>query len=155
MRIYRLTASRYVESAFSGEDTRRIGGRWTPVGRCAVHAAGSIALAVLETLVHVDASVMPAHRVIAVDVPETMPVTTIAVGELPNDWRRTPPPSMLRELGKAWLDAGETALMQVPSVIVPEEPNFLLNPLHADFSRLLIHPPAPFEIDRRLFAPSS
>ena len=155
MRIWRLTASRYVDSAFSGEGTRRIGGRWTPVGYCAVHAAGSIALAVLETLVHVNATVMPAHRVIAVDVPESMSVTTITVGELPGDWRRIPPPSMLGELGKAWLDAGETALMRVPSVIVPEEPNFLINPLHADFSRLEIHPPAPFEIDRRLFAPSS
>ena len=98
---------------------------------------------------------MPAHRVIAVDVPETIPVTTIAVGDLPNDWRRTPPPSTLRQLGKVWFDAGETALMQVPSVIVPEEPNFLINPLHADFSRLVIHPPAPFEFDRRLFAPFS
>ena len=98
---------------------------------------------------------MPAHRVIAVDVPETMPVTTIVVGELPNDWRRTPPPSMLRELGKAWLDAGETGLMQVPSVLVPEESNYLVNPRHADFSQLVIHPPAPFEIDRRLFDPSS
>ena len=97
---------------------------------------------------------MPAHRVIAVDVPETMPVTTIAVGELPDNWRHTPLPLMLRELGKAWLDAGDTALMQVPSVIVPEEPNFLISPLHADFSRLVIHPPAPFEIDRRLLGPS-
>ena len=132
-----------------------MGGRWTPVGYSAVHAAGSIALAVLETLVHVDACVMPAHRAIAVDVPEDVPVTTIAVGELPDDWRRTPPPATLRELGKDWLDSGETALMQVPSVIVPEEPNYLVNPLHADFSRLVIHPPAPFEIDRRLFAPSS
>ena len=154
MRIYRLTASRYVDTAFSGEGTRRVGGRWTPVGYCAVHAAGSIALAMLETLVHVDASVMPAHRVIAVDVPETMPVTTIAVEELPDNWRHTPPPLMLMELGKAWLDAGDTALTQVPSVIVPEEPNFLINPLHADFSRLVIHPPAPFEIDRRLLGPS-
>lgn len=155
MRIYRLTASRYVDTAFSGEGTRRVGGRWTPVGYCAVHAAGSIALAVLETLVHVDASVMPAHRVIAVDVPEDVPVTTVPVADLPVNWRYTPPPSVLRDLGKAWLDAGDTALMQVPSVIVPEEPNYLVNPLHADFSRLVIHPPAPFEIDRRLFAPSS
>ena len=154
MRIYRLAASRYVDTAFSGEGTRRVGGRWTPVGYRAVHAAGSIALAVLETLVHVDASVMPAHRVIAVDVPEDIPVTTIAVGELPDDWRRTPPPTRLKELGKAWLDAGETALMQVPSAIVPEEPDFLINPMHVGFSRLVIHPPAPFGIDRRLFAPS-
>ena len=155
MRIYRLTASRYVDTAFSGEGTRRVGGRWTPIGYCAVHTAGSIALAVLETLVHVDASVMPAHRVIAVDVPEDIPVTTVAVGELPDDWRRTPAPAMLRELGKAWLDAGETVLMQVRSVIVPDEPHYLVNPVHADFSRLVIHPPARFEIDRRLFTPTS
>ena len=154
MRVYRLTASRYADAAFSGEGARRVGGRWTPVGYPVVHTSNSIALAVLETLVHVDASVMPVHRVIAVDVPESIPVTTITVADLPNDWRRTPPPSRLRELGKAWLDAGEVALMRVPSVIVPEEPNYLINPRHADFSRLAIHPPAPFEIDRRFFAPS-
>ena len=155
MRIYRLTASRYVGTAFSGEGTRRVGGRWTPAGYRVVHAASSIALAALETLVHVDPSVMPAHRVIAVDVPEAIPVTTIAVADLPDDWRRTPLSSNLRKIGKAWLDAGETALMQVPSVIVPEEPNYLVNPLHADFTQLVIHAPAPFEIDRRLFRPSS
>ena len=75
MRIYRLTASRYVATAFSGEGTRRVGGRWVPVGYPIVHASTSIALAVLETLVHVDSSVMPAHRVIAVDIPEAVPVT--------------------------------------------------------------------------------
>ena len=154
MRIYRLTASRYVATAFSGEGTRRVGGRWTPVGYPVAHTSISIALAVLETLVHVDPSVMPAHRVIAVDIPEAIPVTATSIADLPDDWRRTPPPSRLRELGKAWLDAGETALLRVPSVIVPEEPNYLINPRHADFLRLVIHPPAPFEIDRRLFAPS-
>ena len=155
MRIYRLTVSRYVDAAFSGEGARRIGGRWTPAGYRVVHTASSIALAVLETLVHVDASVMPTHRVIPVDVPEDIPVTAIAVADLPSDWRRTPPSLRLREIGKAWLDAGETALMQVPSVIVPEESNYLVNPLHSDFAQLAIHVPAPFEIDRRLFGPTS
>ena len=155
MRIWRLTASRYVDTAFSGEGTRRVGGRWTPAGYRVVHAASSIALAVLETLVHVDPSVMPAHRVIPVDIPEAVPVTTVAVADLPDHWRRTPPSPSLRKIGKAWLDAGETAVMQVPSAIVPEESNYLVNPLHADFARLAIHAPAPFEIDRRLFRPSS
>jgi len=154
MRIYRLTALRYVDAAFSGEGARRVGGRWTPIGYPVVHAASSIALAVLETLVHVDPSVMPAHRVIAVDVPDAIPITSISMADLPDDWRSTPPSATLRDLGKAWLDAGETALMQVPSVIVPEESNCLVNPLHADFSRLAISSPAPFKIDRRLFRPS-
>ena len=155
MRIWRLTALRYVDTAFSGEGARRVGGRWTPPGYRVVHAASSIALAVLETLVHVDPSVMPAHRVIPVDIPEAIPVTTVAMADLPDDWRRTPPSLNSRQIGKVWLDAGETALMQVPSVIVPEEPNYLVNPLHADFTQLVIHAPAPFEIDRRLFRPSS
>ena len=81
-------------------------------------------------------------------------MTAIAVADLPNDWRRTPPSLKLREIGKAWLAAGETALMQVPSVIVPEEPNYLVNPLHPDFAQLAIRLPAPFEIDRRLFGPT-
>ena len=131
------------------------GGGGRPPATVSSMRVGSIALAVLQTLAHVDPSVMPAHRVIPVDVPEAIPVTTIAVADLPNDWRRTPPSSNLRKIGKDWLDAGETALMQVPSVIVPEESSYLVNPLHADFTRLAIRAPAPFEIDRRLFRPSS
>ena len=94
---------------------------------------------------------MPSHDVIAVDVPDELPVDVVSAATLPDDWRRTPPPSALQDLGRAWLDADHTAVLRVPSAIVPLEVNYLLNPQHADFKRLLIHGPAPFRIDKRLF----
>ena len=153
MRIYRLTLSRRAQAgtALSGEGARRVGGRWTPVGRPVVHASASIALAVLETLVHTAVDSIPSHHVIAVDVPGDVAVDVLPAATLPGGWRRTPPPSALQELGRVWLDVSRTAILQVPSAIVPLEFNYLLNPDHGDFKRLLIREPAPFRIDKRLF----
>ncbi len=153
MRIYRLTLPPYVATAFSGEGARRVGGRWTPAGRPVVHTSASVALAVLETLVHTAVNSIPSQRVIAVDVPDTLPLETVAVADLPDDWRRSPPPPALPNIGRTWLDAGRTAILRAPSAIVPLEFNYLLNPRHPDFGRFRIHEPDPFEIDKRLFAP--
>lgn len=116
-----------------------------------MYASDSVALAVLETLVHASGSVAPAHRVIAVDIPDSLTVTTVEVSMLPAGWRHTPAPAALRVIGRDWIEAAETAVLRVPSAIVPSESNFLLNPLHADFPRLAVHPPEPFEVDMRLF----
>ena len=121
------------------------------MGHPAVYTSESIALAMLETLVHAPAPVAPAHRVIAVDVPSSVAMTTVEAATLPEGWRGSPAPASLQAKGLAWLDARETAILKVPSAIVPPESNFLLNPLHEDFQNLVVHPPAPFEIDVRLF----
>ena len=154
MRVYRLTLPRYADTAFSGEGARRVGGRWTPVGRPAVHTSATASLAVLETLVHTLVSSMPSQRVIAVDVPDALPVAIVDTASLLDDWRRVPPPPALQDIGRAWLDGGRTAILQAPSAIVPSEFNYLLNPRHADFERLRIHEPEPFEIDKRLYRPA-
>ena len=150
MILYRLTLAKYVETAFSGEGSRRVGGRWTPAGSPAVSTASSIALTVLETLVHVDSAIMPKHLVIRVDVPDSINITSFTSGELPNDWRETPAPAALQHIGRDWLDAGETALLQIPSVVFPKENNVIINPLHPDFKTLRIGEPDSFSIDARL-----
>ncbi len=154
MRVYRLTLPRYAGTAFSGEGARRVGGRWTPVGRPVVHTSGNVSLAVLETLVHTAVNSMPSQRLIAVDVPESLPVEVIDATDLPDDWRRTPAPTSLQDIGRAWLGAARTAVLQAPSVIVPIEFNYLLNPRHPDFERLRVHAPEPFPIDKRLLGPA-
>ncbi len=150
MIVFRLTLAKYVDTAFTGEGARRVGSRWTPIGYPAVYAASSVALAVLETLVHADLSVMPSHRVIQVDIPDTLAITTIEDPTLPLNWRETPPAAALQSIGKAWLDAAETAVLKVPSVIVPQEFNYLLNPGHPDFKQLSIGTGSTFDIDPRL-----
>ncbi len=153
MRVYRLTLPRYADTAFSGEGAQRVGGRWTPVGRPVVYTSATVSLAVLETLVHTTVNSMPSQRVIAVDVPDTLPVDTVDTSCPPDNWRRSPAPPSLQNIGRAWLDGGHTAILQAPSAIVPLEFNYLLNPRHADFGLLRIHEPEPFKIDKRLYRP--
>ena len=150
MILYRLTLAKYVETAFSGEGSRRVGGRWTPVGFPAVYTASSIALTVLETLVHVDSAIMPKHLVIRVDVPDVIRFTSFSAIDLPRNWRETPAPASLQHIGRDWLESGETALLQIPSVVVPQENNIIINPLHTDFQKLDIGEPDSFSIDARL-----
>ena len=150
MILYRLTLAKYVDAAFSGEGARRVGGRWTPAGFPAVYTASSIALTVLETLVHVDSSIMPKHLVIRVDVADDINVTSFTANDLPENWRETPAPAALQQIGRDWLEAGETALLQIPSVVVPQENNVIINPFHADFQKLKIGKPDSFSIDARL-----
>lgn len=150
MILYRLTLAKYVDTAFSGEGSRRVGGRWTPAGYPAVYTASSIALTVLETLVHVDSAIMPKHLVIRVDVPDAVDITSLTASDLPADWRETPAPAALQQIGRGWLDANETALLRIPSVVVPQENNVIINPLHADFQQFQIGEPDSFTIDGRL-----
>lgn len=95
---------------------------------------------------------MPSHRVIAVDVPDVVPVATAEVASLPDDWRRTPPPPALQQIGGTWLEAAHSAVLRVPSAIVPIEFNYLLNPRHPAFADLRIQEPEWFDIDKRLLA---
>lgn len=150
MLIHRLAHSKYVDTAFSGEGARRVGGRWSPTGYAAVYTASSISLTILETLVHSDRSVMPSHHTITVEVPDSLPITLVNIEDLPNDWRDNPAPAALKGFGKSWIEAAETAILQVPSAIVPQEANYLLNPFHAGFEEMVIHDAELFEIDRRL-----
>lgn len=150
MKLYRLTLTRYADTAFSGEGARRVGSRWTPPGYPAVYTSSSIALTVLETLVHTDSSVMPTHQVISVAVPSKLAITAIELNQLPEEWRATPSPETLQTIGREWLDSANTVILQVPSVIVSLESNYVLNPLHKDFKKLIISPPKSFIIDTRL-----
>ena len=86
---------------------------------------------------------------IAVDVPEAIGIEEVQIAELPSGWRRWSAPK-LQAFGEKWLKDGYAAVLRVPSVVVPLEYNYLLNPCHRDFGRLYADDPEPFEIDKRL-----
>lgn len=77
-------------------------------------------------------------------------VTSPERGDLPRGWRNSPPPVTVQELGDRWLEAGRSAVLRVPSVIVPTEWNYLLDPMHADFGRIVIGPKRAVQFDPRL-----
>lgn len=108
-------------------------------------------MAALEILVHVSRGTAPAHVAIALDVPAELMLHAETIATLPPDWRDTEAPRSTQALGDAWLDAGATALLRVPSVLIPEEFNVILTPRHPDAVRIKQVSTVPFVFDPRLF----
>jgi RES domain-containing protein len=150
VRVWRIASAAH--AAFDGEGARRYGSRWTPRGVPAAFTSATLSLAALERFVHMDADLEPADLVaIAVDLDDDVPIETVEVGSLPADWRAFPPPPALTRIGEEWFRASRTAVLSVPSVVIPQERNFVLNPAHAAFSKLAIGRPEPFSFDPRMW----
>lgn len=90
---------------------------------------------------------------IPADIPDTVEITRIRPSDLPREWRNLPRPRALADLGSRWAVARKTAVLAVPSAIVPQELNYLLNPLHPHFKRVRIGRPDRFSFDPRLRKP--
>ena len=149
---WRLTKTRYLATAWDGEGARRTGGRWNSVGTAVVYTSGTLSLALVETLVHLPSGILPAYSAQPVEFDEAM-LAVLTVSDLPDDWRADPPPPSTRAVGDEWVRAKESAVLRVPSVVVPLESNYVFNPRHPDFSRVTIGPPLPFPFDPRLPLP--
>ncbi len=144
--------SRFAPTAFDGEGARRHAGRWNSEGTPVVYTASTVSLAALELLVHADVEEMPpGYAAIPVDFPNTLPIEALEIPQLPRHWRAVAPyPRECQALGDAWVASRRTAVLTVPSVVVPMERNFLLNPAHRDFRKLAIGKPRKFAFDERL-----
>ena len=147
--VWRITTARFAQTAFSGEGARLYGGRWNPKGWEVVYTAESQSLALLELMVQDDP--LRAHYVlIPAQLPADLPETRIDVNQLPDDWRTIDARDVLQALGLAWLEGGQTAVLNVPSAVVPAERNLLINPRHPDFSRIVIGEAQSLQTDTRL-----
>lgn len=151
MRVWRICRAPYAADALAGRGGLVTSGRWHTRGKPIVYTAQSLALAALEVLVHVDKLTVPPDLVqVEVDVPDDLLIERLDVAKLPRDWRRYPAPAMLRRLGDAWLAAGATPVLRVPSSVITEESNFLLNPAHPDAVRITVMGTRRFAYDARL-----
>jgi RES domain-containing protein len=147
---WRIVKRRRAGRAFTGEGARLYGGRWNSAGVAVVYTAGSQSLAALEMLVHLDASeLLESYVVFEVGMDESL-VMKVEPWQLPRDWRADPPPRKAQQVGDAWVSEGASPVLQLRSAILPAEHNFLLNPRHPDFAKLVIGKPAPFRFDPRL-----
>jgi RES domain-containing protein len=130
-----VDAPGYLADDLSGKGAETTGGRWNAVGRPAVYAATSRALACLETVVHLNSGGLPLNRYL-VEIVIPAPVWNAAQSHgptsLPVGWDADPASRTSVDFGTQWLQAKTSALLIVPSVIVPEEANILINPLHPD-----------------------
>lgn len=147
---WRITKQKHAKSAFTGEGAKLYGGRWNNRGRLVVYTAESRALALTEILVHLEsAAVLSSYIVFQVEIDESF-IAHLDRGALPKNWTSEPAPKRLQTLGDKWLASGNSVALRVPSAIITGEFNYLLNPLHPDFSKLLIRGPERFPIDKRL-----
>ena len=151
MQLWRIVLATH--AAFDGEGARRYGSRWTPKGLAVVYASATLSLAALERFVHTDPDLEPADLLaVRVDVDDGIAIDAVDVKHLPADWRHYPAPEALGRFGAGWLAASRSALLSVPSAVIPHERNYLLNPAHADFPRLVRGRPEPFSFDPRMWA---
>ncbi len=152
MRVWRICRSRHAATAFSGEGARRFSGRWHPAGVPVVYSSLSLSLAALETFVHLDLSVMPDDLV---SVAATLPLDAdrcehVELTSLPSDWKRPNHPA-LQEIGAEWVRSGRSLALMVPSAVIEDEWNVLINPGHSAATEIRIDSPKAFRFDARMF----
>ena len=147
---WRITKRKHGRTAFTGEGARLYGGRWNTPGVAMVYAAETQSLAALEMLVHLDVPALLDRYVLLEVGIEPALILQLDLKEWPRDWRESPSPGRLRDIGDAWIEAGKSVAFRVPSALVPHEGNILLNPKHPDFGRLRVGRPVPFRFDPRL-----
>jgi RES domain-containing protein len=147
---WRVVHPMYVDDAFSGEGPRRRGGRWNGPGTAIVYTASSVSLATLELIVHNQRTMrLPAYVLFACSFPEAI-IESVSVDRLPANWRNYPAPAELAQIGDDWLRNTASAVLRVPSAVIEEEVNYLLNPEHRDFRSVDIGQRRPFKLDLRL-----
>ena len=150
MEVFRL--ARYARRHdLSGHGAYLYGGRWNLPGRALLYTAEQRAMALLETLVHLPVEDLPDDMyLLTLDVPDECSRQVITPADLPPDWQRLSLPQPTATIGHAWLQAGSSLALQVPSVVMPQERNLLLNPAHLEFTRVRLLDAQPFHFDERL-----
>jgi RES domain-containing protein len=145
--VYRICKAKY--PANDGEGARRTGGRWNHKGAAMLYCAATASLCALEVLAH--SALLPADMIVVqARIPNSLTIQTVEESDLPSSWSSPKVSKKTQDLGTDWIRTGATAVLSVPSVIVPSERNYLLNPAHPDFARIRFFVPRPFAFDRRL-----
>jgi RES domain-containing protein len=148
MLLYRITNAKYAND-LSGNGARLYGGRWNSEGRAMVYLASSRSLAVLESLAHLSPTNLPDDIfMLIIEVADDF--MEVNIKTLPDNWNEYPEPNILKQIGNSLLQKNEHLLLKVPSAIVKEEFNYLMNPLHPKAMEVTIISKSPFLFDRRL-----
>ncbi len=150
MHVWRLVKTKYAATPFDGERARLYGARWNSPGNRVAYASSNSALAVLEVLVHMTGGgSLPGYSIVCASLPDSL-VDVIDSADLPGNWDSDPVPPELQSVGDAWLASARSLALQVPSALVRDSYNFLINPEHGDFGRVTIISSEPFDFNRRL-----
>ncbi|MBC7946431.1 MAG: RES family NAD+ phosphorylase [Chitinophagaceae bacterium] len=148
MIVYRFAAAKYSRD-ISGEGSRLFGGRWNSKGNAVLYTSITISLSLLEMLIHSSSyDEIKANVLVTIDVPELHP-GKIPVAGLTKNWQSDI--DYCRYIGDAFITEKQSLLLKVPSVIVPEEHNLLINPAHPAFKKVKVLSAKKFAFDTRMF----
>lgn len=151
MKIYRLSKRKYAED-LSGTGARLNGGRWNSRSNEALYTAEHISLAKLEVAVHLNLDLIPDdYCLVEIDLPDDSKIKTLKVSELPKHWDCIPYAKATQLIGDSFLSETQFLALKVPSAIVHQEHNIILNPNHPDYNTVQISKIEAFQFDSRLF----
>lgn len=153
MRVYRIEREKYLETALKGIGASMSKGfRWNSFNTKLVYTAESRALALLEVSVHLDLSEdLPNDRYfVEISIPDHTPILEVKIEDLPADWNAKPPTFATQVIGDDFVFQNEAAVLKVPSSIVPQEFNYLINPAHPHSKRIKIVSKTIMSSDSRL-----
>lgn len=147
--VWRMTTAKHVDAALSGEGARLYAGRWNPKGVPMVYTAESQSLATLELLVQ-DGRLLANYAMIPVTLPSRMKIERLDLKDLAADWWKPESREETQLIGADWCRRGSSAVLAVSSAVIQSEVNYLLNPLHPSFSKIVIGEAQEFMTDMRL-----
>lgn len=141
MIVYRIEREKYLDITLQGIGTSMSKGyRWNSFNTRLIYTAESRALATLEVSVHLDLSEdLPIDRFyVEIEIPDNITILEVNLEDLPDDWNAKPPTITTQTIGDDFVNYNEAAILKVPSSIVPQEFNYLINPNHNDASQIKI-----------------
>jgi len=139
MELYRITQESY-SNDLSGNGSRIFGGRWNSEGQYALYTSASRSLALLETIAHIPVKLFRNKKYILVTVflPDKAPLKFIEEKDLPNNWDALDIQHVTQKVGDNFLEEQKALLLRVPSVLMPEEFNYIINPLHPSMKQVKV-----------------
>ncbi|MDO9256811.1 MAG: RES family NAD+ phosphorylase [Bacteroidales bacterium] len=151
MIVFRLSKSKFAND-LSGKGAEKSGGRWNSKGTALVYTSASRALCTTEIAVHTPLGNLPLdYELISIEIPDEMQIQELTKEQLPPDWKSLPHSHATQEIGDRFVAEGIFPVLKVPSVVVQDEFNYLINPAHADSHKITIKAIEPFNFDERLF----
>jgi RES domain-containing protein len=156
MKVFRVEREKYLETTLEGIGAALTEGyRWNSLNTYLVYTAESRALAILEVSVHLDLSEdLPTDRYfVEIEIPDDIPILEIKIEDLPDDWDSKPPILETQYIGDDFVKEKNAAVLKVPSSIVQQEFNYLINPFHPDAEQITVVSATPFKFDSRLQLP--
>lgn len=147
MLVYRITLTKFADKLVASGRAAR----WNPNETEAIYTASSRSLACLENVVHrSQVGLNQLFSVMTIEVPDSVKKEIVKLDDMPDNWREFAQMPLTQNIGEKWIKEAQTAILQVPSSIIEEEVNYLINPQHPDFKKIKLLKVDPFLFDVRI-----